>query len=187
MTEFYTYIYYDPSRHNEPFYVGKGSGRRAWKPKNKNVQSRIRKIKSLNLQPIVGIYGGLDEEFAHLLECELISKFGRRDNGTGTLWNFTDGGDGVSGLNQSDEARKKISKAQKGRINSEETRLKISQAKTGIKRSPETIEKIRQSQIGKKKSPRSEETKAKISAAQKGRKFTEEHKANIKKSKTKND
>lgn len=28
--QYYTYIYYDPSRNNEPIYVGKGYDKRAW-------------------------------------------------------------------------------------------------------------------------------------------------------------
>jgi hypothetical protein len=28
--DYYVYIYYDPSRNNEPIYIGKGSKIRAW-------------------------------------------------------------------------------------------------------------------------------------------------------------
>jgi hypothetical protein len=103
---FYTYVYYDPSRNNEPIYVGKGKGRRVWShmqshKKHPFVQ-RLQKMKRLNISPVIGIYAGFDEEFAHFLETILISKFGRKDLKLGTLLNLTDGGDGPSGRIYSD-------------------------------------------------------------------------------------
>ena len=124
---FYTYIYYDPSRNNEPIYVGKGGTDRAWvhlrkKYKHPFIQ-RLQFMKRNGITPIIGIYAGLDEELAYLLEQELIAKFGRKDLGLGSLLNLTDGGEGVSGcksnkgVKKSDIARKRMSIAKKGKPN----------------------------------------------------------------------
>lgn len=74
--------------------------------------------------------------------------------------NCTDGGEGVSGLRMSDEAKQKM-------------RAK----KVGRKLSAEHIEKIRKSQIGKVMSP---EAREKVSLARKGAKFSDEHKRKLK-------
>lgn len=112
MEKYYTYIYYDPLRDNEPIYVGKGHSKRAWvhlysKRKHPFIQ-RLQHMKKNGINPIIGLYSGLDEELSLLLEQELISKFGRKDLGKGTLLNLTDGGE--LGANKSEETRKKCLK-----------------------------------------------------------------------------
>src|ERR1035437_7856576 len=116
-TEFYTYIYYDPSRNNEPIYVGKGKDQRAWdhintlhRKKKHPLKHRLLFMRSIGVSPMIGIYAGFDEEFALFLEEELIQKFGRKDLGLGTLLNLTDGGEGHSGCIRSAATRAKISK-----------------------------------------------------------------------------
>jgi hypothetical protein len=108
-----------------------------------------------------------------------------------------------AGVSPSEETRKKLSKAGKGKKRSEETRKKMSQAFRGKFVSEETKEKVRQANLGKKLSPEtirkreetrreryknapkkvlSEETKRKISQTLTGRKigpFSEEHKRKI--------
>jgi group I intron endonuclease len=65
-------------------------------------------------------------------------------------YNSTPGGDGVmQGQKHTEEARKKIAAASKGRIFSKEACKKISNSKLGKPRSPETIEKIRIALTGK--------------------------------------
>lgn len=49
---FYTYLYIDP-RNDEPFYVGKGSGRRAWASHSKQVNGYIRNLKKVGASHIV--------------------------------------------------------------------------------------------------------------------------------------
>lgn len=77
----------------------------------------------------------IHESQAHANEMLLIQRYGRRDTGTGSLVNMTDGGDGSSGL--CEEARRKISAANKGNqyavgmIRSDETRARISASKQG--------------------------------------------------------
>lgn len=115
------------------------------------------------------------------------------------------GGHGVPNC-MSEETKRKISEANKGRKFTEEhkkklciplsdeTKRKISKSSKGRKLSKETLEKrgpmleetkrkISKSSVGKKKGkrgPMSEETKKKISEANKGRKLSNEHKRKIK-------
>lgn len=57
-------------------------------------QNVFDKIIQNGYEPIIEIINdNLTIEEAHLIERELILKFGRRDMGTGTLCNLTDGGD----------------------------------------------------------------------------------------------
>lgn len=135
MEEYYCYILTDPTRNNEPFYVGKGLDDRAWthfrRTDDHPVTRRIEKIKKAGMRPNVSIYGSLDQEFALFLEIELISKFGRRDKGTGSLWNLTDGGQGQlgnRGIKRSAEIRENMSKAKKGQKYSDEAKRNMSEA-----------------------------------------------------------
>lgn len=108
-----------------------------------------------------------------------------------------------AGISPSEETRKKLSKAGKGKKRSEETKKKMSASFKGKPVSEETREKLRQANIGKKLSPESirkreetkklkykdapkkvlsEETKKKISQKLTGRKigpFSEEHRRKI--------
>jgi len=59
---------------------------------------------------IIFLKTGLTEEEALKHEVYMISVLGRKDLGTGILRNLTDGGDGVSGLVMSEEAKEKFRK-----------------------------------------------------------------------------
>lgn len=89
------------------------------------------------------------------LEQLLILEYGRADLKTGTLVNLTNGGEGVVGNVLSDEIKKKLSNAFKGRKHTKETKAKLSLASTGRKAS--------------------DETKAKLSLAKKGKPLSQEH------------
>jgi hypothetical protein len=93
---FYTYIYFDP-RNNEPFYVGKGKGNRAWAnhSKNKQFNGRLRILKNQNLEPLIEILNTTNELSAFWLERCFIAAYGRKDQNKGPLFNHTDGGDGA--------------------------------------------------------------------------------------------
>ncbi len=182
MEEFYAYIYYDPSRNNEPIYAGKGNDSRAWDHLSRNDRhpftQRLQFMKNNGVSPIIGLYAGLDEDFAHLLEIELISKFGRKDLGKGPLLNMTNGGEGVKGLIRSEESKRKSGAARKGKPRTEEVKRKISETKKqmsdikmgnknpmfGKKRSEEARLKGIKSNLGQK---RSEESKKRMSEAMK--------------------
>lgn len=71
------------------------------------------------------------------------------------------------GCKRSEETRKKMSEAQKGRVTSEETKLKLSEANKGKKHTEEHKRKCAETRTGTK---RSEETRKKISESNNVRK-----------------
>ena len=165
MKEYYTYAYLREDK--TPYYIGKGKGNRLYKrgsrvfapPKDK---SRIIYLKQ-NLTE--------GEAFKH--EIYMIAVLGRIDLGTGILHNRTDGGDGVSGYIPSEETRKKISVATKGKNHpmygktlSDETKRKISEKTRGKKIKPFTEEHRRKLSVASKNL--SEETRKKLSDANRG-------------------
>ena len=165
MKEYYTYAYLREDK--TPYYIGKGKGNRLYKrgsrvfapPKDK---SRIIYLKQ-NLTE--------GEAFKH--EIYMIAVLGRIDLGTGILHNRTDGGDGVSGYIPSEETRKKISVATKGKNHpmygktlSDETKRKISEKTRGKKIKPFTEEHRRKLSVASKNL--SEETRKKLSDVNRG-------------------
>lgn len=151
---FYTYAYL--RENGTPYYIGKGKGERAFKRGTRVVQVPPR-------ERILFLKTGLTEEEAFKHEIYLIALYGRKDLGTGILWNFTDGGEGPSGAIRNAEFRQKVSEAQRGRVFSDEHRQKISEAKRGKKRSEETKRKISKALTGNKLS---QETKQKMTQSQ---------------------
>ena len=98
---FYTYAYLRED--GTPYYIGKGSGMRAF---------RHHKGRKKNFTPpadrILFLKTDLTEQEALDHETYLIFVYGRKDKGTGILTNLTDGGEGVSGLKHSIITRNKI-------------------------------------------------------------------------------
>jgi group I intron endonuclease len=88
-------------------------------------------------------------------------------------YNLTSGGG--QGLVFSEEAKRKMSEAQKCKPVSEETKRKISEARKGKPRSEETRRKMSETKKGKPKAHLSEETRRKLSEAAKGKPKSEEH------------
>lgn len=193
----YVYIYYDTRKEPiEPIYVGKGNDSRyrdhLLKSSNNILESKINKMRELGLEPIVEKYiENISEEEAYNIEIELIKKFGKIIDNSGTLCNYVDGGKGGRlGFKHSDETIQLFSKQRKdkeqtekqyevncNRVCSEETKQLISEKLKGRKRNPESIEKTRLAHLGSK---RSEETKKLFSEQRKGKKQSEEHIINAK-------
>lgn len=108
--KFYVYIHTDDA--GVVFYVGKGKGKRDcdWKSRSEFWKSYVAKhCKSLPKCKIVARFES--EEAAFELEKTLIATYGRRDIGTGTLVNLTDGGEGAAGLFVSEETKVRQSEA----------------------------------------------------------------------------
>lgn len=115
------------------FYVGKGSGIRAWKKTNRNAHWKniVEKYKTYNVE-ILANWGAEKEALDH--EILLISCF--RDMGY-KLANMTNGGEGTSGFKFSEDQKQKISNSLKGTRN----------AAYGVPKSESVKQKIRASNL----------------------------------------
>jgi hypothetical protein len=110
---FYVYVYRDPrpTKDNQPVYVGKGTGDRdishwAKGSHNKPFQDFISHLKQRGLVAVCQrVFETEDEEAAFSKERELVALYGRRDLGTGPLFNRTDGGEGAAGAIRTEEER----------------------------------------------------------------------------------
>lgn len=187
MNNFYTYIYLDPRKPGkftygnfatffyEPFYVGKGTGKRYLhhiKEKNSTNKHKFNKIQILKEKYDIESYIlkiiNNNHECCNCFEKFLIKLIGRNDLNEGTLTNLTDGGEGSLNLIQTNDKRNKISIANKGkiisseqrklisevnkkRIYTEEHRRKIGEANSKRIVKEETKEKIRQAHLNRPK------------------------------------
>lgn len=94
---YYVYQLVDP-RNNQPFYIGKGKGRRAkthlWEiPETRNVykENKIASIRKDGLEPVIEYIAEniIDETLAYDIESTLIKKYGRKGyDKNGTLTNI---------------------------------------------------------------------------------------------------
>jgi hypothetical protein len=107
------YIYAYISENGKSYYIGKGQGKRAWLRKEHQSHG-IYIPKNENL--IVIMESNLTETGALALERFYIRWYGRKDNNTGTLYNKTDGGEGMSGFSHSDKSKEKMKKMKEGYI-----------------------------------------------------------------------
>ena len=120
---FYTYAYLRED--GTPYYIGKGSGKRAFIKGNHKVSLPPK-------EQILLLKQDLTEEEAYTHEKYMIYIFGRKDNKTGILLNRTEGGNkSTSGMTHTEETKKKIGKSNKGKIHSPEQNKRHSEIMKG--------------------------------------------------------
>ena len=154
--EFYVYVHIRKDN-NTVFYVGKGTKNRAYNLDRGNFHNCVRDEYGCK---VVIIKDKLTESQAFRLESKMIKYYvltlgygapidGYRDFSNNYLTNFTWGGEGTSGIKCSEERKKKISKANKGRKRSEEAKRKNSESHKGKKHSEEHNKNISKAIKGK--------------------------------------
>ena len=120
MNVYYVYVYLDPRKPGvfkydefefefEPFYVGKGTKSRLLRHlKNEKTNpikvNKIRKIKSLGLEPIIiKIKDNISNEESLEVEVRLIKSIGRSCKKEGPLTNYTEGGETYIGYKHQED------------------------------------------------------------------------------------
>jgi len=148
----YVYEHWRPDT-DTCFYVGKGSGRRAFRSDGRNeYHKRVQSVlarQCLTFE-VRFIATELTEIEAFTIEKARIKFW--RDRGA-KLANFTDGGEGRLGYKLSDETKKRIGDVHRNKPKSVEHRAKMSASHAGHVVSAETREKLRQAHQGRRHTP----------------------------------
>jgi hypothetical protein len=170
---FYVYKHIHPIT-KETFYVGKGSGNRAFFKHHRNKYWN-NKVQCYGGFDVEFIAKGIEEEFAFLVEIEAIDFYKRLGC---KLANITNGGEGASGAKHSEKTKQKISEKAKGRpgkFKPEHVTEKMRQTIAESNKTRPTTEKMRNKRSFQGKS-HTEEHKAYMSKILTGRVFSEETK-----------
>ncbi len=211
MGNFYTYVLCDPRKPEtssyenftfafEPFYVGKGTKRRAWRHANAIKHGQvsdnphrdrlIRKILKQGMEPVVVVISSsLSEEAAFQLEQNLIRVVGRSNTHQGPLTNLSEGGEGNAGYRWTETQRKALLGKRSGAANpffkqrhTDEAKARMSQSHYDCSgpnnpfyektHTEETKRLISEKNLGRVVGPFSEEHRKNISTATLGKKKT---------------
>ena len=156
---------------NCPIYIGMGRKDRHLICRHLNgqqpyLQNKIRKIGKKNVK-VHFLHKNLTQEEAIYWECYWIAYFGRKCNGTGQLYNLTEGGevgngDMYRGKKRPKEVGQKISATKLGHEVNAATRQKIADTLKGFKHTDEMKRKVRTANKNRAYHPHSKETKQKI-------------------------
>lgn len=132
-----------------PYYVGKGSGRRAFINAGHVCHRPVERNRIL-------IFPRASEADAFATEIELIRNWGRKDLGTGCLQNHTDGGENPpnwKGRKRGAEFSRKLAQRNRDRGQSTETREKIRAIRTGTRWTQAARDKASRTRRGVPHSP----------------------------------
>lgn len=168
--KYYVYALVDP-RDDQPFYIGKGCGKRAVSHLRETLKAtlnvrkyyKIQSIRKDGHEPIVKyLFEGLEENEAYEKEAAEISRYGRKDfDPNGILMNFAVDSRPPNRLGRPHKAetKEKMSLASRGRKKSPEHCKSIGDSKRGENHpnwgknlDADRIEKIRQGNLGKRRS-----------------------------------
>lgn len=147
---FYTYLWLRED--GTPYYVGKGKGRRALEKHRIGNAPKGRIV----------LYIHLSEAESLETETALIWYYGRKDLSTGCLRNLTDGGEGATGVQRTEEQRAHLSKVKTGIRHSETHRINNGKARKGKPMPTETKKLIGDALRGRSKPPFSEAHRRRI-------------------------
>lgn len=162
------YVYSYLREDGTPYYIGKGTGNRAWTKRKGEVGKPTDPKRIIIVEKNLTLTGSL------AIERRLIRWYGRIDLGTGSLRNQTDGGDGGKGARAgnilSEETKQKIREYNLGKIvgpMNDEHKRKIAEALKGRERSKEHSEKL--SKALKGRTPGAAEREAYLKAMEAGK------------------
>lgn len=154
---------------NCPFYIGIGkSVDRAYSKTHRN-KHWTSIIKNTEYEVDI-LFDNISYSLAKEKEREFILLYGRKVDG-GTLCNITMGGDGALGIRHDEEARRKMSIANKGKVISDWHKKRISEFHTGKSISDDVRMKMSQAAMGSRNNRYgvsvSKETRDRMSASAK--------------------
>ena len=135
---------------NEPFYIGISTDsnyKRAFSKRRNDIWNKITSKTNYEVEILLD---GLTWEEACNKEKEFIELYGKINKG-GILANLSDGGEGIIGIERTEEYKNKISNSLKGRKQSKQTILKKINSVLGRKNSEETKKRMSEIKIGKQR------------------------------------
>ena len=157
--EHYVYAHRKPSDRTV-FYIGKGKGKRAWSMSNRN--RRWNFIVSKHGFEVEILKDRLPEPCALSLETAIIVSIG-----VDRLANYVLGGAGTTGWKHSEEAKRRIGAAFKGRVLTQAQRAALDATRHLPRSDQHRLAMSRAARL-RARQPHSAETRAKISASHKG-------------------